>query len=240
MEGLMRKLILLVAVTLLAACGPKDQEDCKAKAAKDAKSVAAMEVLLEDCQRQFPAIKRDDGSYAYYDETLSEWVGVSGPVLSDADVEKLRELRAKKQAFQAKQDTENAKSQAKLAADRALVLSQTTIISYDISCNVDTTYIECYDKNISVKIKNNSDKTVYGVKIAYEIGDDIDCSGSLGKNFDNDISIPPGSVGSIVKNVKFDAAGPAGVMNGCVQVSSIGAISGQPVPYDMLPENLRN
>ena len=236
----MRKLILFAALILLTACGPKDQEDCKAKAAKDAKSVAAMGVLLEDCERQFPAIKRDDGSYAYYDNSLSEWIGVSGPVLSDADLEKLRGLRAEKQAFLTKQAAEDVKSQAKLVADRELVLSQTTIISYDISCNGDATYIACYDKNISVKIKNNSDKTVYGVKISYEIGDDIDCSGSLGKNFDNDISIAPGSVGSIVKNVKFDAAGPEGVMNGCVQVSSIGAISGEPVPYDKLPESLRN
>ncbi len=236
----MRKLILLAALTFLAACGPKDQEDCKAKAAKDAKSVAAMEVLLEDCQRRFPAVKRDDGSYAYYDDTLSEWVGVSGPVLSDADVEKLRELRAEKQAFQATQDAENAKSQAKLAADRQLALSQMKIISYDISCNGDEPYMGCYNKNITIKIKNQSARTITGLTISYEIGDDIDCSGSLGKNFNNNISIPPGSVGSIVENVMFDAAGPNGVMNGCVQVSGIGEISGQPVPYDKLPENLRN
>lgn len=235
----MRQLILIAVVMLLSACSPKDQEDCKAQAAKGAKNVAAMQVLLEDCQRQFPAIKRDDGSYAYYDDALSEWVEVSGPVLSDVDVEKLRGLRAEKERFQAKQDAENAKSQAKLAVDHEFVLSQTTIISYDISCNSEMKYIECYDKNISLKIKNNSNKTVHGVKISYEIGDDIDCSGSLGKNFDNDISIPPGSVGSIVKNVKFDAAGPAGVMNGCVQVNGIGALDGEPVPWDQLPKHLQ-
>lgn len=203
----------LAAVLLVPACGPKDQEECVAQAAKDAKTVAAMQVLANNCQREFPARRRDDGSYAYYDSELADWVSVSGPKLSSADVEKIRQLRAEKQNTQAKADH-----------DREKAMAQLEVASYNISCNVDARYISCYDKNITVNLKNNSDKTINGVSIDYEIGDNIDCSGSLGKSFYNSISIAPGSVGSIVKNVKFADAGPDGEMNGCVRVGGIGGV----------------
>jgi hypothetical protein len=203
----------LAAVLMLSACGPKDQEECVAQAAKDAKTVAAMQVLANNCQREFPARRRDDGSYAYYDSELADWVPVSGPKLSSADVEKIRQLRADKQNVQAQADQ-----------DRKRAMAQLAVASYNISCNVDTTYIACYDKNITVNLKNNSEKTISGVSIDYEIGDSIDCSGSFGKSFSNPISIAPGGVGSIVKNVKFDEAGPAGEMKGCVRVGGIGGV----------------
>lgn len=208
-----RAVVGLAAVLLLSACGPKDQEECVAQAAKDAKTVAAIQVLAINCQRKFPARRRDDGSYAYYDSELADWVSVSGPKLSNIDVEKILQLRADKQNAQAKADQDRQKAMAQLA-----------VASYNISCNVDTTYTACYDKNITVNLKNNSDKTINGVAIEYEIGNNIDCSGSLGKSFYNAISIAPGRVGSIVKNVKFADAGPNGEMNGCVRVGGIGGV----------------
>jgi len=198
---------------MLSACGPKDQEECVAQAAKDAKSAAAVQVLVGNCQREFPARRRDDGSYAYYDSELADWVSVSGPKLSSADAEKIRQLHADKQNTQAKADQ-----------DRQKALSQLAIASFSVTCNVDTSYIACYDKNITVNLKNGSDKTINGVWIEYEIGNNIDCSGSFGKSFSNPISIAPGGVGSIVKNVTFDEAGPKGEMNGCVRVGGIWGI----------------
>lgn len=198
---------------ILSACGPKDQETCVAKAAKDAKSVAAMQVLANNCQREFPATRRDDGSYAYYDSELGDWVSVSGPKLSSADVDKIHQLRA-----------EHQNAQAKAEQDRNKVLSELSISSLRITCNVDSQYIACYDKNITINLKNNSDKVINGVSIDYEIGNNIDCSGSLGKNFFSSISISPGGVGSIVKNVKFEDAGPDGEMKGCVLVGGVGSV----------------
>lgn len=218
------RLILGIGLFLLAGCSPKDQEDCKARAAKEANSVAALNVLTANCERDFPAIRRDDGTYAYYDTELGEWVSVSGPTLSDADLEVIQERRSERRA-----------AAIKAANDKDNVLSNLKIISYDISCNMDDTYTKCYNKNITLKIKNDSLKSAYGVTISYEIGDGIDCSGSLGKEFSNNITIPPGGIGSIVHNVMFKDAGPDGVMNGCVQVSDVGAVSGQPVPKEMLP-----
>ncbi len=205
---------------LLAGCGPKDQESCKAQAAKDANSVAALNVLLADCQRQYPAIRRDDGSYAYYDSVLSEWVGVSGPTLSASDMEKLQRLREQKQEAQ-------AALQERISANRQAAFSKLSIIDYSISCNIDDTYIECYDKNISINIKNDSDYFIEGVYVGYGIGNNVDCSGGLDKEFESDVKIPPHSVGSIVKNVTFEEAGPKGVMEGCVRINRVGYVEGQ-------------
>jgi hypothetical protein len=218
------RLIVGIGLFLLVGCSPKDQEDCKARAAKDANSAAALNVLIASCERDFPAIRRDDGTYAYYDTELSEWVGVSGPTLSDADLAVIREKRSERRA-----------ATIKAAKDKDDTLSNLKVISYDITCNMNDNYSKCYNKNITLKIKNDSLKSVYGVSISYEIGDEIDCSGSLGKEFYNNITIPPGGIGSIVHNVMFEDAGPDGVMNGCVQVSDVGAVSGQPVPKEILP-----
>lgn len=208
-----RALVALAALLVLAACGPRDQEECISQAAQDAKSNAALQVLVGNCQRQFPAIRRDDGSYAYYDSELGEWVSVSGPTLSSADVDNIRQLRIQKTNRQAESERE-----------RQNTLSQIEISSFHITCNVDTRYIPCYDKNITVNLFNNSDKSINGITIEYEIGNNIDCSGSLGKSFYNSISIPSGGSGSIVQNVKFADAGPDGELNGCVRVRGIGAL----------------
>jgi len=92
----MGRLILVAVLALLVGCGPKNQEECIARAAKDAQSVAALNLLAANCQRDFPAKRRDDGSYAYYDAELGDWVTVSGPTLSDTDLQKIRTLRAEK------------------------------------------------------------------------------------------------------------------------------------------------
>lgn len=224
----MRRILVVIGLMVLAACGPKDQESCKVQAAKGANSVAALNVLLEDCERQYPAIRRDDGSYAYYDSVLSEWVSVSGPTLAASDMEKVQRLRRVRQEAQ-------ATLQEKTSANRKEALKNLSLRNYDISCNIDDTYIKCYDKNITLQVKNNSNFTIYGITVSYEIGKSIDCSGSLGKSFHNDITVPPQGVGSIVKNVKFEDAGPEGIISGCVRISGVGAVSGEEVPRALIP-----
>jgi len=220
-------LALFVVVTL-SGCAPKDQEECIARAAKDAKSSAALDVLINSCEREFPAKRRDDGTYAYYDGELYEWVTVSGPTLSDADVEKIQSIRAEK---------ENAATREKV--EKSEIIEKIKVISYNISCNRDDTYTQCWNKNITIKIQNQSARTINGLTISYEIGENIDCSGSLGKSFSNDIEIPAGGVGSIVHNVTFADAGPEGIMSGCVRVSGIGSVGGDVVPLEKLPDHLK-
>lgn len=220
--------LTLFVVVALSGCAPRDQEDCIARAAKEAKTNAALEVLINSCEREFPAKRRDDGTYAYYDGELYEWVTVSGPTLSDADVEKIQSMRAEK---------ENAARREKV--EKSKIIEKLKVISYNVSCNMDDTYTQCWNKNITLRVQNQSDRTVNGLTISYEIGKNIDCSGSLGKSFSNDIEIPAGGVGSIVHNVTFADAGPEGIMSGCVRVSGIGSVGGDAVPLEKLPDHLK-
>lgn len=62
---MLRLLIAGAGVASMAACGPKDQEECRAEAAKKARSEAALEVLLESCWSEFPANRVLGGGYEY-------------------------------------------------------------------------------------------------------------------------------------------------------------------------------
>ena len=70
------RLSVVTALATLSACGsggPRDQEECRAEAAKKARTNEALEVLLEYCWTEFPATRKLGGGY--------EWQGydVSGP-----------------------------------------------------------------------------------------------------------------------------------------------------------------
>lgn len=128
--------------------------------------------------------------------------------------------------------SEKENNETKEKIEKAEILDKIEVSSYDISCNMDDQYIDCYNKNITIRIKNKSDKDIGGLTISYEIGENIDCSGSLGKSFTNYMKIPAGGTGSIVHNVKFADAGPDGIMSGCVRVSGIGSVDGQAGPWE--------
>lgn len=228
LQRMTKALTVLAALFLVSACGPKDQEECIAQAARDAKNATALQVLTGNCQREFPARRRDDGSYTYYDSELADWVDVSGPKLSSADVEKIRQLRVERNNVQAQVEQERQKA-----------LSNMEILSFNITCNNDERYIACYDKSITINIRNNSKMIVNGIYIDYEIGNSIQCSGALGKRFYNPISIGPGGVGSIVKKVMFEEAGPNGEMNGCVRVGGIGSVSSAAATGTDMPETAK-
>ncbi len=185
----------------LFAPAPRNQEECIAAASLRRNSAEAE----ADCMLQFPAVWKD-GGYALYVPEIGDWVEVSSPQPTQEDYAKVE--AAKKMA--AEQD-----------ARRQLAMSKFKIRSYKISCNIDDRYIECYDKNITVNIVNDSDMEISGLSFEYEIGKGIDCSGSLGKSFSKEMSIAPHSSGSFVHNVTFEDAGPNGVMNGCLKLKGV-------------------
>jgi|GEM_PF-3134766 len=185
---------------------PSDQEECKAASSKNAKNQSMLVALFKECALKFPAVRSEDGTYVFWDPQLQDWVDVSGPTLSAADLVHIAEIRNKKKAEE---------------ADRLQAVSKLNIVKYDISCNDDSRYVSCYDKNITVKLFNGSNRTMMGLNFSYEIGKGITCSGALGKKFSQSMKIRPSEYGSFVMNFKFDDAGPAGIMTGCVKLDSV-------------------
>lgn len=183
---------------------PKDQEECKAAASLESDNAVAQ----ADCERQFPAVWHE-GGYAIFVPEIFDWIQVSGPQPTKTDYANIRSATAIKLAEEKR---------------RMSAMSKFRVKSYTISCNIDDRYIACYDKNITVNLYNGSDMTVSGLHFSYGIGRGLDCSGSLGKSFDQTMTIPAHSAGSFVYNVKFEDAGPNGVLAGCLRLDSVDRI----------------
>jgi hypothetical protein len=198
--------LALFLVVALSGCAPRDQEDCIARAAKEAKTNAALEVLVRNCESEFPAKRRDDGTYAYFDAQTKEWVDVSGPKLSDEDVKTIEVLRSQKVENLSQKESRKTKA-----------IKGVTVERFDISCEGPL----CWEKNITVSLKNNSEFRIFGVTFGYEIGENLDCTGAFGKEFFSAIRIPSGGTASIVKKLTLDVAGPEGVTAGCIRVNAI-------------------
>ena len=117
--------IFLIGVALLAtSCSeaPQYQEECRTSAAKSAKSVAAMEVLLEACLVEFPASKQPDGTYAYFEPTYEVWIQVDGPRLSQSDwaaIGKLKEELREDQELAEERNLDAADTASQAAAEAA-------------------------------------------------------------------------------------------------------------------------
>lgn len=76
-----------VAASFLSGCGPRDQEECRVEAAKEARNADALDVLLETCEIQFPATRTISGGYEYMGHP------VAGPVPTKAELDEIRRLR---------------------------------------------------------------------------------------------------------------------------------------------------
>lgn len=104
------------------------QEECRKAAAEDAASVAALNVLLSECTKEFPGQRLEDGSYAYFDQEFQIFIGVSGPKLSAGEWKAIETIRAKLRAEKGEQEKRNeqaaADAEAQLRAELEEAASQ--------------------------------------------------------------------------------------------------------------------
>ena len=90
MKNILAALALLASATVSGTAQasffePKDWEECMVQAAKDAKSEGALRILANQCMRDFPATRKPEGGYQYYDSSANIYIDVSGPKLSKND-----------------------------------------------------------------------------------------------------------------------------------------------------------
>jgi hypothetical protein len=93
--SMFRVLLAGTVAVFLTSCGPKDQEECRVEAAKDAKSAAALEVLLDACLSEFPANRTIGGGYEYMGHP------VAGPVPTKAELEEISQQPDGNAAYEA-------------------------------------------------------------------------------------------------------------------------------------------
>jgi hypothetical protein len=185
--------------------GPSDYEDCEVAAAKDARSSDALEVLLGNCDDEFPARRNPMGGYLYYDPVSQHEIPVSGPKLSRADklkIEKIHEAVAK---YQKDQQTKE------LSALRGV-----TIQKWGIDCA--SRYL-CSEKIISANIKNNSEFTIKSVTVGWVVAKSIRTCGSVSPSGTRYVRIPPKGT-AVITFSTYD--GPnSGEFRSCLDITSV-------------------
>ena len=181
----MRRFILAIFLSLiLSACGQTTQEECRADSAREATTNQALAILIQECERKYPAVQVADGTFSLYVWELGRSVEVSGASPTDKDREMIAALIDEKR----KHDTE-------VAAERLQRLSevrrQIRIIDLGITCQ---SY--CVGHNAHFTIENGSNSQIQQVTIHYELGANVSCQGNYSKSVVQNITIPPGEVGS--------------------------------------------
>lgn len=229
----MKRRIILVCLLLIthsapsmawSLFGPKDFEDCRAAAAKDARSNQSLAILIEKCRTDFPARRKLGGGYIYYDPISETSVDVSSPKLSRSDLEKIERAQKQKQeaSYRAYQQQQAIAARKERLGRQALPAVK--VISWTNKC--ESSYY-CGSKIITVTIKNDSPYELSRVEFGWLIEANIKCSrtGSLPARGEFNGSLLPGQTTTWTQKISglssFDGAGPDGVLDGCLGVNQV-------------------
>jgi len=209
--------------------GPSDYEECKASAAKDAKTESALKILIDKCDTDFPARKGEQGGYFYFDSDSRQWIEVSSAKMSKTDWSKVnqarsdyakaQELKNHRAAEARAQQEKSAEEQRKLQANKnAEALSKVSVQSVAISC--DGSYI-CINRHFTIKLKNASSFDIKRIGLGILVTTDPrpDCSGSHAEDRRENVDLRAGGLTSI--NITHDP-GPNKVdAKACIWVTSV-------------------
>lgn len=93
MKKILILLLLMVSTNIFAwsLFSPKDFEECRDEAAREAKNKDSLHILINSCDEQFPARRKPEGGYEYYSASTDHTIDVSDPKLSKADWVKIKQ-----------------------------------------------------------------------------------------------------------------------------------------------------
>ena len=181
----MRRFIIAIFLSLiLSACGQTTQEECRADSAREAATPEALRVLVTECVRKYPAVQLSDGRFLLNVPDLGHSVEVSGATPTDEDREMIAALIEEKRT----RDAEMARERFQRISEAN---SQLRIIDLGITCR---SY--CVGHNAHFTIENGSNSQIEQVAIQYELGANVSCQGNYSKRVVQNITIPPGEIGS--------------------------------------------
>ena len=195
---------------LLWSCGSTEtQESCTAEAAKLAKSRDALQILIADCTRKFPAAQNEDGTFSIFVSELGYSVKVSGPKPSKEDIDNIKTL-----IVQRNKESEEIANKKKAFLQKASSLLDVNVARIQCTNEILDDYCASYSGVFTVK--NNSDIKITKIFFGYAIGAGLDCRGYQNHGNTIDISIWPGQTVTHSFEIPFirDKSG-----KGCASVS---------------------
>ena len=173
--------IIILGLAALAACGGvSSQEACRAQAAKEASSKEALEILLQDCERRFPATENPDGTFSLFVEELGREVKIANASPNDADKEMIKKLIKQR-------EIDYIKSQKSRDQKMKQAQNRFQVRVAKIQCS---NFIagDCYDYNGIFTATNNSSIKITKVFFGYAIGAGLDCRGV--QNYGREFEVP--------------------------------------------------
>lgn len=202
-------------VLALSFFSPKDFEDCKVEAAKEAKSQQALTILIQNCNSDFPARRKQGGGYHYYDYESGSYIDVSSPKLSKSDLRKIEGIRQqfRNESIRANQLVQEA--QIKKNAKNSELLRGLSVVDWSIRCESD--YL-CWNKIITAKIKNSSVYELEWIQVGWVLtSGKLRCDANLSPTNAANVSIPPGQKATLSWET---SDGPDSRITGCFGITS--------------------
>lgn len=202
--------LFLTWILTLGGCTPTDFETCEAQAAKDAKTNQALSILVSKCGLDFPARKRPDGTYAYYDAASEQNYLVKGAKVSAAEWEWIEQERKKKKddAFRARAEYQQKREEA---------LKDVSVSNATATC---VTNVYCSEKVITATIKNGSKYRINRVAVGWVMAaGKIDCTRSMSESAASSVNIPSGGNAVLTWGTRD---GPHSINHLCLDVVGVG------------------
>jgi hypothetical protein len=230
---------------------PKDYEDCAESAARDAKSKAALDILLETCNSKFKGRRRLGGGYTYFDPRQTRNFDIAGPNPTRREVEIIdkqyktyleqqqreaaaaAEAQRRQQQAAAEQETRLQQAAAErktqlqeaafvLAVRRVTAIQDIEIFSPNIECPYALTGCRTY--SFTVGLRNRSRETISGVFVGWVFMPQWQsgCPTSYPTKYQRIVTLYPGD--TTVLNIGRMYDGPEGQFRYCITLTGIDII----------------
>ncbi len=190
----MRLLIAAVVVSALLSAlpasaqwwnplAPSDYEDCSERAAKDAKSSEALNILLQSCSATFRGRRKPGGGYTFLDTRQNRSFPIAGPNPTPAEIKYFDEQYSvflKDQQAAASAYAERSKQLQQLEAERQrarqneladlerrrqTALGRVRVISREFNCP--QMMVGCPFYDVTARVKNQSNENISSVSIGW-------------------------------------------------------------------------
>ena len=221
---------------------PRDYEECAESAAKEAKTNAALNVLIDTCDAKFKGRRKLGGGYTYYDVRQNRSFDIAGPNPTSGEIkyiddqyslfldeqQKAAAARAE-EAFRLQQAEAAARAEealrlqqadAEIERKRRATLNLVRVVSTGINCSLN--YQGCGAYEFTIRLQNKSEENISAISLgwAFLSTRDTTCPSALPTKQNERVTLRPGD--SMVFNLQgYD--GPSGPekIRYCVSVTDV-------------------
>jgi hypothetical protein len=228
---------------------PKDYEDCAESAARDAKSKAALDILLEACDSKFKGRRKLGGGYTYFDPRQNRSFDIAGPNPTKREVEVIdkqygayleqqrrveaaaaeieeqqrildAEAERRRQLTLADQQRRTQQAALELAQRRKTAGQYIDVVSANIECPY-SSVSGCEAYSLTVRLRNRSQETISRVSVGWVFMPEgqSGCITSYPTKYQQTVTLRPGD--TTVLNIDRRWDGPKGQFRYCVSLTNV-------------------